>query len=110
MAVVIALVVSLNRPSPFEAALEACDSPLWATLGDDGDTLVLDMEGDESVGMNITDTVCILTELDVPQSVISRMDNTRALDGVQTAEWDGVTASWSYHPDDGLDMILERAK
>ncbi|WP_269142641.1 hypothetical protein [Georgenia yuyongxinii] len=35
------------------------------------------------------------------------MTSTRALDGRQTAEWDGVVATWSFHPDDGLDVILE---
>lgn len=110
IAVVVALVMSLNQSSPFESAHEACGSPLWAALGDDGDTLVLDMEGNESAGMSLEDTVCILNELNVPQSVIARMDSTRALDGVQTGEWDEIVASWSYHPDDGLDVILERAK
>ena len=31
---------------------------------------------------------------------------TRALDGRQQASWDGFEASWTYHPDNGLTLIL----
>jgi hypothetical protein len=26
--------------------------------------------------------------------------------GRQEASWDGIEASWSYHPDNGLDLVL----
>lgn len=38
---------------------------------------------------------------------MSRIGNTRALDGTLTAEGDHVVASWTYHPDDGLSIVLE---
>lgn len=41
----------------------------------------------------------------LPDSVITKMGKTRALDGVQTAKGDGVEISWTYHPDDGLEII-----
>jgi hypothetical protein len=30
--------------------------------------------------------------------------------GVQDAEWDGISISWTYHPDNGLDTIFEIVK
>ena len=30
----------------------------------------------------------------------------RALDGQQTDEWDGISARWTYHPEDGLHLVL----
>lgn len=39
----------------------------------------------------------------------AQMDSTRALDGMQTAEWDTFEAKWTYHPDDGLDVIITEA-
>jgi hypothetical protein len=55
-----------------------------------------------------TDLQALLSELGFNASaVISRMGNTRALDGTQTADGDHVHATWTYHPDDGLDVVLE---
>jgi hypothetical protein len=34
------------------------------------------------------------------------MEKTRALDGRQTASWSFIEASWTYHPDNGLDVII----
>jgi len=52
------------------------------------------------------DVVCVLTELKIPVSVRVEMARTTALQGVQADTWDGIEASWTYHPDNGLDVIL----
>lgn len=39
--------------------------------------------------------------------VLDKMGATRSLDGRQADDWNGIGASWSYHPDDGLHVILE---
>lgn len=44
--------------------------------------------------------------LEVPDSVLSRMDATSSLMGVQEASFGGVTASWTYHPPNGLDVTF----
>lgn len=75
----------------------------------DGDrTLVVDTEGEESGSGVATfeDLGCILGQVSTPDSVIARMEATRALDGMQSGSWDGFEASWTYHPDDGLDLII----
>lgn len=46
-------------------------------------------------------------ELGFPDSVMERMSETRSLDGVQEAEAEGVRASWTYHPDNGLEVMYE---
>ena len=40
-------------------------------------------------------------------AVISRIGNTRALDGTQSAEGRYASVYWTYHPDDGLSMVFE---
>jgi hypothetical protein len=50
----------------------------------------------------------LLDELGFPASTISRIGNTRALDGTLEAAGDQATAYWSYHPDDGLSIVIER--
>lgn len=87
------------------AAQESCTG---GELADEDRTLVLDMKGKEAGSGNLTveDVVCVLGDLEAPTSVVTLMEQTRALDGRQTAEWDGIDANWSYHPDSGLDVVL----
>jgi hypothetical protein len=77
------------------------------TLGDNGHTLSIDTKGnDDLVGADVVDAACALVALKAPSSVITDIDQTRALDGKQTATWDGITATWRYHPDNGLQITL----
>jgi hypothetical protein len=86
-------------------AFSACHS---GDLADGDHTLVIDTGGaDYESGVDTFDGLtCTLGELDTPVSVTAQMDNTRALDGMQTAEWGDFTASWTYHPDNGMDLII----
>lgn len=120
LAVIVGAVVVFNatRTTPLQAAWDTVHATLsqqheidvfeqYATIGDDGRSLILDGEGTEEDGLTITELAGILLEVNAPDSVIARIDGTRALDGRQTAEWDGFAASWTYHPESGLDIILE---
>ncbi|GHD05326.1 hypothetical protein [Zhihengliuella salsuginis] len=96
------------------SALEGCsltgESP-GIYLLDDGAAIELDGsgEGASSGGLDMFDQVCVLEGLQIPESAFSRMSSTRALDGTQSMSWDGYQASWTYHPDNGLDVIVESA-
>ncbi len=59
-------------------------------------------------GISIDQLGELLEELDFSPGTMSRIGNTRALDGTLTAEAPHVRASWTYHPDDGLSIVLER--
>jgi hypothetical protein len=105
-AVVVGVTVTRDDgPTGMQRAAEAVDSP-DVDLGDDGHTLIVDSEGEDSAGADLADLYIVLAALDVPESVIAQMDSTRALDGTRDATWDGMTATWTYHPDDGLDVII----
>ena len=99
--------------TPLQAARSACSSVSLssAKLGDEGYSLTLDMRGDDDqVGLAIESIDCILEALDVPDATKEKMRSTRALDGMQSASWGDITATWTYHPDSGLDVILELAQ
>lgn len=43
-------------------------------------------------------------------AVRARLGNTRAVDGTQSEETATVKATWTYHPDDGLNMVIEHKR
>lgn len=82
-----------------------------AELHDDGRTVTVEGRGqddptDEMIGSMLT-SQCLLGELEAPQSLRSRMESTRALDGRQSYESEGIGYEWSYHPNSGMSVIIE---
>lgn len=98
-----------ERLNQLPNAAKRC-TELWEeTVGDDGLSLILDLEGEDygSGDLSFFDLECILEQLNVTDVVFNSMLETRSLDGRQSGEWGDFKASWSYHPDDGLDVIVE---
>lgn len=93
----------------FADAAQRCGAAGVVEIADEGRTMIVDGEGEDFGSGDVTFTKldCLLDEVNVPASVRSKMYATRSLDGRQSGEWDDISASWSYHPDDGLDLILE---
>ena len=97
----------LTHRDPFTPAVEACNVTGRAVVADGGKTLTLDGAGDkDGAGLATTDIACILSQLKVSTAVVTQMDNTRALDGRQSGTWGDFDATWTYHPDNGLDVII----
>lgn len=100
-----------DPPTALEAAKQQCaeHSP-DVRIGDDGASMDISRAAaEEDPGATADHVFCILNELDIPDAVVSHIESTRALDGSQDAEWDRFTASWTYHPDDGLNIILQES-
>lgn len=93
-------------PKPLQDAYGTCGS--IGELSDEGRTLYLDMSGTDGgsgvLGWGVTS--CVLEALKTPTWVIREMQSTRALDGRQSQRWGSIEASWTYHPDHGLDVLL----
>ena len=97
------------RKTLLKDALAECGVPNSsdAQLADDGYTLTINGKGnDDFSGLNVDDEACLLNTLKAPSAVISHIDQTTSMDGRQTETWQGVTFSWSYHPDRGLDGVF----
>lgn len=98
-----------------------CQSP-WATLGIDNSYISLDSnpyDFDRSdypylATMYLSDVEAAIkginSELGIPQSVYQQMLNTTALNGRQTKIYEslGVELSWTYHPDNGLEVTYSK--
>lgn len=98
----------------FQAALDSCLSEGDSgyddiQVADDGSSMYLDGSGeDDYSSLDYVDQFCVLNALDIPEIIVTRMNATSSLMGVQTGDWDGITASWTYHPNNGLDISLTK--
>lgn len=90
----------------FEKVANACELATLLVVSDDGKSLMIQGGGEERSAYDIDDIVCVLRETEAPTHVIQHMSSTRAIDGQQVADWDGITARWSFHPDPGFNLIL----
>lgn len=105
---------STPTPTPTEAPKPRLAQAAWAcprgsnAIRDGGLSLAFDTPGkdDRGKGDEMTMVACVLAELKAPSHVVSHISSTRALDGQQTDEWDGIKARWTFHPDAGLNLTL----
>lgn len=99
-----------NAGPDFEAAVDECGLNTGgdARVLDNGAGLILNTAGEDSPGLQLSSTLCILSALDVPDTTITRMEQTRSLDGRQSDDLGKYTVEWTYHPDDGLDVLFSK--
>jgi hypothetical protein len=110
---VIALALSLTGCSGsytgFQDAVDTCSASNGVLVSDNGATLSVDMMGEEDyVGAGYGDVICLVNAVGTPGYIVSSIEATRALDGRQHDEFDGIEVSWSYHPDSGLDIVYHK--
>ncbi|MCY1145400.1 hypothetical protein OWR29_45990 [Actinoplanes sp. Pm04-4] len=91
-----------------QQAQDTCDSTRSGTeIADGGYTLTVDSRGeDDYTGLGYYDLDCVWTALQMPEAVKAHIGQTRALDGRQEDSWGSFTASWTYHPDAGVSMVV----
>ncbi len=94
----------------FQKAYETCGSPAGIRVSDEGKSITIDGYGeDDYSGADLYDTVCVLDAIKTPEYVISNMETTNSLMGRQSATFgDNIDVSWSYHPDNGLDIVIHK--
>ena len=106
---------SLDKYLTFQAyskcKLYKKDSSLaGVSLLDNGRTLKFSYTGKYSSyiasAVSYTDLACSLLVMKAPSFVTAQIDTTRALDGLQKANWGKISAFWTYHPDSGLNITF----
>jgi hypothetical protein len=125
VAVVVGFLSLLGGTPRVQAAAAACGlKPPTFEVADGGNTLVIDGPADVLGSLDLStgdvpdtgalqaeakffkDFECVTKELTVPTYVLTRIGNTTSLAGQQSASWDGMEASWTFHPDNGLDAEI----
>ena len=73
----------------------------------DGQSITVRTAGAKAAGgKSVKDVACVLAGLKAPQHIYSLIDATRALDGMQSESWGDYVARWTYHPDNGLTIVI----
>ena len=88
---------------------------IWAELSDNGKTLSVDIEEDDMTKIDAMlmesrwkNIKSINSALNLPESLNQKLNKTRAIDGRQTETYDNIEVSWSYHPNQGLEIIYTK--
>ncbi len=96
---------------------EYCHST-WANVGSDGSYLTIDTNpfDEDDNGLAYVDAYkaieTINQELGCPESLFVDMGHTSSSDGKQTETYEdlGITITWKYHPDKGLEVTYKKIK
>lgn len=80
-------------------------------LGDEGNSVTVTGFGGTQAAVltNIMAVMCVAGETDAPDTLTSKIEQTRPVDGKQSETWGDVEMSWSYDAKTGLSAIFERA-
>lgn len=97
------------EPTAIESTIDDCEIGSFANVGDDGHTLTIATDPYNET-RHILKSYCAFGALDMPDAVVAQVENTTALTGAQAADWDGYEAHWTYHPDNGLGMVITEAE
>lgn len=101
--------VIVEKAGPDLEALynEYCESS-FAKVASDGSYLFIDtnpLDVKDELDYNAYLAIMEINEtLGLPESVNNKMNQTRSIDGMQTASGDGFEVSWTYHPDKGMEV------
>ena len=109
--ILIIVLVSGGNKKDFNDMFSGIKHNSWCTISSDGSYMTIDTnpnDDDDYIDLTAYYTIeSINEELGFPASTYEKMGETRALDGRQYDETSEVEASWTYHPDKGLEIIYE---
>ena len=86
-------------------------SMTWCSIASDGSYMKVDTNPNDED--NFTDFVSYMaiyginSKLGFSEALIEKMNQTRSMDGRLTDANDKVAVSWTYHPDQGLEILYE---
>ena len=114
----IAVAGSGTKGPDFNDIYDKYCSPTWASVGSDGSYLSIDTNpfdwDDDGLAFSEANTAIkkVNNALGLPDSLYSDMGETSALDGKQSETFSeqGITVTWKYHPDNGLEVTYKKVE
>lgn len=106
--------ITVESGPDLAALYDELDDSYYCELGSDNSYLSIDTNPLDLDDYSSTSAFELVKQanaaLGLPDSVLSKMETTRALDGTQSYEGHKIKVSWTYHPDDGLEVMYERTE
>lgn len=107
-----------SKPEPptprFKTVMSKCnlEDKQGVKYADEGVSLIISTAPEDALDLesnqaNILNVSCVLQRAKASAALQDRMLSTRALDGMQEADFRGIHAAWTYHPDNGFNLSLE---
>ncbi len=99
-----------SKGPDFQSVYDDYCSSTWAAVGSDGSYLNIDTNPNNQESYYISSALLAIKNvneaLGLPESLYNDMISTNALMGRQTETFSslGITVSWSYHPNNGLEV------
>lgn len=93
-----------ERLAKFKLAYSKCSSS-GTSLSSDGKSIIVDSQ-DQYDYKSLADILIIINELALPSSLAKEMSSTNSLMGRLSETYGDIQVSWSYHPDNGLDVVF----
>lgn len=108
-----AMTLAACGPSaPVSDAVTTCNterSP-YVQLSADGRSVTIEgTPSSGSTGAPMATVQCILKLLTVSDDVMTQIESTTTADGLHEGDWDGLHATWSMRPADGLQLTISQA-
>lgn len=105
---VFVLLGSKAKGPDLQAIYDEYCSDSFASVASDGSYLSVDtnpLDLDDHTDYEAYDAIEKINEaLELPESVLNKMNQTRSLDGIQTYSNTELEVSWTYHPNKGLEV------
>lgn len=93
--------------TPTRDPMEQVAASCGVSAASDGQSITVRTASAKAAGgKSVKDVACVLAGLKAPQHIYSLIDATRALDGMQSESWGDYVARWTYHPDNGLTIVI----
>lgn len=93
-------------PTVLAEAVKACKGEpgdMFVSLEDDDETLLIDTQSEYG---DFDAALCVFDRLDFSEATKVSIGDTTSMMGRQEADEDELHLEWSYHPDNGMNMII----
>ena len=86
-------------------------TPYYCEISKKGTYLEIDTNPDNKLNFSSQEAFEIIKkvneELKLPESLSKKIDSTTAIEGRQVFDFDNVSVSWIFHPEQGYEVIYE---
>lgn len=116
--VIASVVLTVKKNLDLEKLYKLVCDPTWATCATDGSYLLIDTNPKNESGNGIayesalSAVKTVIEKIGLPESLYNDMERTTGLMGKQeeTFEEQGVQVSWTYHPNNGLEVTFKELR